>query len=559
MRKAAIWTLGAGILSVPSLHSQQDPGTFRPDALPRSWPVEATTKTAAASTAPRASEAEIRQLLGNATVTLVRANQVFLPGEGGKAPRLVDGTDAWLVLEAGKVTGLVREPAEPVEIAPDAVKARMLDFTKDHPQSFAMPGLVDADSRWFLSSEDQRDKGTNAAVRAADLLETWEEGWEGLVREGGVTTVFVPASTASQSSGPGALVSLDIEHGARIQSNKGAVYFSLATLATKGTNLTRHSVAKALKTALEDAKKYREAQEKWQKDLQEYKKKRVAFLEYYKKNPLKPGEKVKEEPGQRRGRRGRGGRRGPMTKEQLERMLERIPPAQRERFRKRWEERMKRMKEEAAAQAKESATPKADATKKDPKKAPPRPAYPKKYVQDKAKEALLRVLDGKLALRVEAHRASEICALLEVAREFELAKLILVGATEAWRVAADLRLAGVAVVLSPHSLPDRGLELLDEHWATSAAELAAHGVRVAFGSAGKRRGRWLPVFAARAVAHGMPLEQALQGLTQNALYASGVDGQTAGVVVFSEEPWSAATKVLCVAKNRGVQMLGERK
>src|SRR5439155_17328089 len=66
-------------------------------------------------------------------------------------------------------------------------------------------------------------------------------------------------------------------------------------------------------------------------------------------------------------------------------------------------------------------------------------------------EALIPVVEGKLPLVVEAHRASDLQALVRFAREQKL-RLVLSGAEEAWLVRKELAAAQVPVIVS--ALPD---------------------------------------------------------------------------------------------------------
>ncbi|MDP6424245.1 MAG: hypothetical protein QGG14_05845 [Planctomycetota bacterium] len=524
-------------------------GAFKPDKLPETWPEAGKTKKAAKKPGATKDAAALRKLLGDASVTLVRAGKLFLPGKLGKTPRIVDGKKSWLAYRAGGVVGLFAAPDQPLEIAANEVKAKMLDFS-DKPDSFAGPGLCDADSRWFVAS----DAG-DLSVGAKGQLEIWQEGWKDLVLKSGITTVFVPAGGAVGTSGPGVLVKLDPEKGATQLGRPGASYYQLERLATRSTNLTRGAVVKSLRKALEGAKNYKKADEKWKKDFEAYQKKRKDFLAHYKKNPLKAGEEVKAAPA-RPTRRGRGRGRIPRTKEELEKMLERVPPAMRDRIRKQMEARMKAAADKAKADAAKAPKKTGDKAKPDDKKkAPPRPKYPKKPKHDRTKEALLRILDGKTVLRIEAHRAAEIKAVTKLALEFKLPRIVLVGATEAFKAADELRKAGALVVITPQTLPRQGMDTLEEHFAANAAKLAAAGVPVAFGSRGKEQGAMLSLYAARSVAHGMPEAQALQALTQNAIDAAGTSKVDTGMVVFSANPLSPTAHVLCLIRGSQVVRL----
>ena len=63
-------------------------------------------------------------------------------------------------------------------------------------------------------------------------------------------------------------------------------------------------------------------------------------------------------------------------------------------------------------------------------------------------EALIPVIDGNLPLVVNVHRASDIDVLLELKKQFGF-RLVIAGASEAWRVADKLAREEVAVIIDP--------------------------------------------------------------------------------------------------------------
>ena len=62
--------------------------------------------------------------------------------------------------------------------------------------------------------------------------------------------------------------------------------------------------------------------------------------------------------------------------------------------------------------------------------------------------ALVPVVNGQMSLLAHVERASDILQILSLKREFPAIKLVLVGATEAWTVAAEVKAAGVPVLAS---------------------------------------------------------------------------------------------------------------
>lgn len=487
----------------------------------------------------------LTKLLGNRRVTFLKVDRYFLPSGKGRQGRIQQTAGGWLAFAGPRFQAWFPK----IDAATrDKAKARMLDLTATSPQAFLLPGLCDADSRFFRSSTDLRDSGQNLASTAVSSLALWDKGWEDLPLGTGITTVFVPAGTTSLSSGPGALVGLSQRP--LVLQTQGGCSYRISALGSRSNSLSRDQQVRALDKAFEAAEKYKEAKEKYAKDLKEYQKKRKEFLAWYKKNPLKKGDKAAAaKPAASTSRRGRGRRVGLTPAELAE--IRKLP---RDQQRKAMQDLMK--KKMAGAQAKPAAKdPKAtnkNAAKKG--KAPARPKYPKRILPNPQNEALLSVLDGKSYLRVEAHREGEIRALIELKKEHALDKLVIVGATEAWKLPEDIARSGALVLLRPDNLPSRGYDLLPEHLASQAARLSQAGVPVCFGSAGRAEAGALPLIAARAVAEGMSETQALEALTKTAWLSSG--GQGNSIVVFSADPLSPGARVLCVLDPLGLRKAG---
>jgi imidazolonepropionase-like amidohydrolase len=165
-------------------------------------------------------------------------------------------------------------------------------------------------------------------------------------------------------------------------------------------------------------------------------------------------------------------------------------------------------------------------------------------------EALIPVIEGKLPLVVEAHRASDVQALLRFAREQKL-RLVISGGEEAWMVASELAAARVPVIVS--ALPDlpRTFETLGAR-LDNAALLARAGVRLAI-SPRENDGhfsRTLRLEAGNAVANGLPWEVALSAVTRNPAEIFDVEatlgtlapGRSADLVIWSGDPFEPLTR-----------------
>ncbi|HEV7517846.1 MAG TPA: amidohydrolase family protein [Thermoanaerobaculia bacterium] len=174
-------------------------------------------------------------------------------------------------------------------------------------------------------------------------------------------------------------------------------------------------------------------------------------------------------------------------------------------------------------------------------------------------EALVPVARGELPLVVLVERASDIEAVLRLARERHL-KLILAGGAEAWVVADQIAAAKVPVVINP--LVDRP-DNFQQLGATleNAARLYRAGVTVAFFEGDADNERNLRQLAGNAVANGLPWDEALRAITLNPARIWHVDdrlgslepGKEADLVIWDGDPLevtSGAERVFI----RGVEM-----
>jgi imidazolonepropionase-like amidohydrolase len=159
-------------------------------------------------------------------------------------------------------------------------------------------------------------------------------------------------------------------------------------------------------------------------------------------------------------------------------------------------------------------------------------------------EALIPVVQGRMPIIADVHRASDIRAVLKLARE-EGFKVILDGAEEGWMVAGEIAKAGVPVLLNPLNDRPDSYEMLAATM-DNAARLQAAGVTVAIESeGGDYRARETRYDAGNAVAHGMPYAAALAAVTINPARIFGVaertgslePGKDADLVIWTADPF----------------------
>lgn len=159
------------------------------------------------------------------------------------------------------------------------------------------------------------------------------------------------------------------------------------------------------------------------------------------------------------------------------------------------------------------------------------------------REVLARYLKGGRFV-FEVHRAADIRQVLALSRRYGIEPVI-VGASEAWLVADELVAAKAPVLLDPlENLPatfDRIGARFD-----NAALLARAGVAVSFSQSSDptQNARKIRQLAGNAVAHGLPWDVALAGLTSTPAAIFGVAkdrgriavGQVADLVLWSGDP-----------------------
>lgn len=156
--------------------------------------------------------------------------------------------------------------------------------------------------------------------------------------------------------------------------------------------------------------------------------------------------------------------------------------------------------------------------------------------------ALAKVISGEVPLLVTANRANDILQVLAIKERYSDINLVLVSATDGWRVAEQIANAGVPVILDPESnLPGQ----FDRLGATmeNAARLNAANVDVSIGIE-THNARLAPQHAGNAVANGLPHSAALAALTINPATLYGIDdllgslepGKQADLVIWSGDP-----------------------
>ncbi len=167
-------------------------------------------------------------------------------------------------------------------------------------------------------------------------------------------------------------------------------------------------------------------------------------------------------------------------------------------------------------------------------------------------EALGPVVRGQLPLVLRVDKASDIRAVLELARTLRL-RVIIEGGGEAWMLARELAAARVPVLVDPTAnLPDNfdRLHVRDD----AARVLADAGVTVVISSLGAAtEARNLRQLAGVAVGNGLSRDAALAAVTTAPAQAFGLNGRgelrrgaPADLVVWSGDPFELSSRALHV-------------
>ena len=205
----------------------------------------------------------------------------------------------------------------------------------------------------------------------------------------------------------------------------------------------------------------------------------------------------------------------------------------------------KKDREEDLAEAEEKGREFKEKRYKEDRK-PRRPRF------DADKEVFARLAEGEVPLVVQVHRAAELRDLLRLTEGMDRLRIILIGATQAVHLAADLAERRVPVVVWPAPLGEGEVDEWRGHDLALAGRLAEAGVQVLFGSGGRAEAtRDLPLFAALAVGHGFDRESAFEALTIGAARALDLGdqlgtlerGKDADLLVLTGEPLDTTTRV----------------
>jgi len=175
---------------------------------------------------------------------------------------------------------------------------------------------------------------------------------------------------------------------------------------------------------------------------------------------------------------------------------------------------------------------------------------PGDFQRDLKLEALVPVTRGELPVLVLADKARDIRAAVEFCDKQKL-KMILAGASEAYKVKDLLRSRSIPVILGPTLAAPREEDDSYDRLLSQPAELQAAGVKIAFGSFDNSFSRRLGQQAANAVAFGLPYDEALRAVTLYPAQIFGLadqigtleSGKIANLIVTNGDPLELTTEI----------------
>ena len=178
-------------------------------------------------------------------------------------------------------------------------------------------------------------------------------------------------------------------------------------------------------------------------------------------------------------------------------------------------------------------------------------------------KALGPVINGDQPLIVSVNSANDIRALIRLKNTYRL-NVIIVGASEGWRIAREIAAANIPVIThGMYNLPGEFEDI--DATLKNAARLHQAGVRISFYE-GAHNTRLIRQHAGNAVAEGLPYDAAIAAITLNPATFYGLGnqlgsletGKIADVVIWDGDPLEVTTKPEAVFINGRPQDLNNR-
>jgi imidazolonepropionase-like amidohydrolase len=147
-------------------------------------------------------------------------------------------------------------------------------------------------------------------------------------------------------------------------------------------------------------------------------------------------------------------------------------------------------------------------------------------------EAMKGVFNGNQNLYIHTDYVKDIITALQFGKEYNIKKIVLVGARDAHKCSKEINAYGAAVMINrPHDLPQYSDEDIDQPYK-QAAQLDALQTKFCIQNAGDMEAmnlRNLPFLAGTCIAYGLDKEKAVSAISLDAAKILGLDSQIGSV------------------------------
>ena len=400
------------------------------------------------------------------------------------------------------------------------------------------PAFIDAGNLGLIDPASTKAGPAGSGDRVVDMLGAWNEEVRLDLLRAGIGGLYVDLPPAGRRfRGPTGAIALVDPEGATppILEEVAGVTFRVGGSSRSASSVqTRSASLRNIRSAFSAADRHKKALEKYDKELAEYEEKIAAWKKN--KGGKKPDEKKKKKPDEKKSDEEKAEKKASSTRSKRPDNWDKMTA----------QEKFKWMRDNAR-RGSSSAKPAPPSEKEDGEPKPPTKPNP-----DPASESMLRVVEGEVPLRVEAHWKEDILAVLRIAKEKKV-RCVLLGASESWRCVEELKEAGVSVILGPplrlggdridwyQSRPDLAKVLHDGDIPFAFMTAGAHGYRL----------DCAPLLAALSVANGLDDTAALHALTAGAAEIVGLgerlgsieEGQEALIQVLTAMPLDPEARV----------------
>jgi imidazolonepropionase-like amidohydrolase len=188
------------------------------------------------------------------------------------------------------------------------------------------------------------------------------------------------------------------------------------------------------------------------------------------------------------------------------------------------------------------------------------------FKRDLKYEAMIPVLDGKVPVAVPAARERAIRDAVAFA-EREHIKIVIMAPQELGKEGPDLKAKNVPVILGRTEALPENEDAPYDYAESLPSQFYKAGVKIAFGTFNNEFSRNLPYNAARAVAYGLPYDEALKAITINAAEIWGAGdkmgsiekGKWADLMLVTGDPLEAPTQIKALyIKGKEVDMTNKQ-